>query len=63
MLSICSNGEKLKPFIILKGAKNGLIYKNLLKLSEVKNNKYIVVCNETAWASKDIIKKSIYILF
>ena len=56
ILSICSNGEKLKPLIILKGAKNGRIYKNLLKLSEVTNNKCIVECNQTAWATKDIIK-------
>ena len=25
ILSICSNGDKLKPFIIIKGAKNSLI--------------------------------------
>ena len=27
ILAICSNGKKLKPFIIFKGAKNGKIFK------------------------------------
>ena len=47
ILSICSNGDKLKPIIILKGANNRKIYKNII-ISDIKNNKCIIVWNKKA---------------
>ena len=43
ILSICSNGDKLKPYIIPKSANNRIIYKNILIISDIKNNKCIIV--------------------
>ena len=48
ILAICSNGKKLKPFIIFKGAKNGKIFKTLLKEECVTSKKCIIACNANA---------------
>ena len=56
ILSCCSYGNKLKPLVIFKGAKNGLIFKNLSKHELVLNDNVIVCCNANAWAMIDIIK-------
>ena len=42
--------------MIFKGAKNGLIFKNLSKHELVLNNNIVVYCNANAWATIDIIK-------
>ena len=43
IMSIWGNGERLKPYLIFKGAHNGRIYYSLSKLNEV--NKGLVVIN------------------
>ena len=66
ILAICSNGKKLKPFIIFKGAKKGKIFKNLLKEEYVISKKCIIACNANAWSTTEIIKEwiiNVYIPF
>ena len=66
ILACCANGVKLKPFIIFKGAKNGCIYKKLIKEIYVKEKKAEIYVNSKVWATIEIIKlwiENIYIPF
>ena len=56
IMSICGNGERLKPYLIFKGAHNGRIYHSLSKLKEVNKGLVVINVNNNAWATKNIIK-------
>ena len=55
ILSINAAGEKLKPYIIFKGAKSGKIYHDLINNGLVKKKLCEISCNANAWATKEII--------
>jgi len=54
-LSIIFAGEKLKPYIIFKGAESGKIYHDLINNELVKKKFCEFSCNTNAWATKEII--------
>ena len=62
-MSICGNGERLKPYLIFKGAHNGRINHSLSKLNEVNKGLVVINVNNYAWAQKILLKtgqKNIY---
>ena len=63
ILTIAGNGKKLIPFVIFKGAKNGKIYKTLIQNDFVKQNRYIVACNQNAWSTNELIQKWIDMVY
>lgn len=59
IMSLCGNGERLKPYLIFKGSHNGRIYHSLSKLNEVNKGLLVINLNNNAWATKNIIKERI----
>ena len=55
ILSISAAGQKLKPYIIFKGAKSCKIYHVLINNELVKKKLCEVSCNTNAWATQEII--------
>jgi len=60
IMSICGNGERLKPYLNFKGAHSGRIYHSLSKLNEVNKGLVVINVNNNAWSTKNIIKKTCY---
>ena len=56
IMSIWGNGERLKPYLIFKGAHNGRTHHSLSKLNEVNKSLVVINVNNNAWATKNIIK-------
>ena len=55
ILTCCANEIKLNPYIIFKGAKNDLIYKNLIKENYIKEKKTEIYVNSNTWVIIEII--------
>ena len=57
LLTITADEGKLPPLFILKSKKGGTIEKHLNKYKEVINRNAIILCNENAWCTFDVMKK------
>lgn len=56
ILYIGSNGEKIPPLIVFKGKLNALKEKSLNQYITSKNYKIIDLCQDNAWADKEIFQ-------
>ena len=57
MLSTAGDGNKLSPFIILKGEPGKKVETNLRNISYVKNNNIYIYCKNIAWRNKFIFSQ------
>ena len=60
LLTITADGGKLPPLFIFKSKKGGTIEKHLNKYKEVINHNAIILCNENAWCTFDVMKKWLF---
>ena len=54
ILSICGNGLKLPPFIIIKWEVGKTIEKNLQNIYYVKNKEVFIHCQKNGWCTSEI---------
>lgn len=60
LLTITGDGGKLPPLFIFKSKKGGTLENNLNKYKEVINLNAIIICNENAWCTFDVMKKWLF---
>jgi hypothetical protein len=54
LLTIASNGEKLKPYLIFKGEKWKDVYKELQTFDVLKTNKLVCVTQQNSWIDEEL---------
>lgn len=63
MLSIVANGVKFPPLVVFKGKKDAIKEERLQKYIKKFNRKIIALCQENAWADKEIFIKWLNTVF
>lgn len=63
MLAIGANGIRLPPLVVFKGKKDAVKEERLQKYIKKNNLKIIALCQDNAWADREIFIKLLKYVF
>ena len=63
ILSIFANGKKVRPILIIKGARESNLEKKLNNLPKVKNKQVYAVCQHNEWLDSNTFAKWLQLIW